>query len=207
VIFKKFIQFCKDAYQGHLTARWNAGLVKKYFPESKYIIEFSFEIAGNKYYSFSDLANIPYERGLMCLALYEQAKMNISREYLERHTEAMDTILNSKTINIYDIKTLNDQIKDRLALQLDVDLLYNLASVAFFDENENPVLYDAEYCKKKIAFWKKHKGVADFFLQKAITDFLPFLRNLNFDLQTYSMLNEYMNMLHFQRISMLNSKN
>jgi hypothetical protein len=116
--------------------------------------------------------------------------------------EVIRDVLRSNKIDIFKINMLNEQMGERLRLSLDVDLLYKLASIVFFDKNENPVLYDAEYCMKKIDFWKKHKGVADFFLQKPINELMPFLRNVDFDLDTYSQMNTELNQIHSENLSL-----
>ena len=197
----------KEWYQNFSTARWNAGLCKKYFPDHKYVIEFAFEVAGVQYFRFNDVYTLPYERGLMSIAVYEETRMRCSREYLIEHCRVIHELLrDSKKVDIFRINELNEQMRDRLNLATDVDLLYKLASVVFFDQNENPVLYDAEYNAKKIAFWKKHSGVADFFLQKPIVELIPFIQSYDFDLDAYSRLNAQLNEIHSERLRILNSK-
>jgi len=197
----------KKWYQAFNTARWNAGLCKKYFPDHKYVIEFAFEIAGNKYFRFNDVYTLPYERGLMAIAVYEETRMKCSREYLTEHCNAIAEILRDpKKVDIFRINELNEQMRERLNLAMDVDLLYKLASIVFFDANEPPVLYDADYNAKKITFWKKHRGVADFFLQKPVTELIPFIQSSEFDLDVYSELNERLNEVHLERLRIMNSK-
>ena len=181
---------------------------KKVFPNQKYMIEHAFTVAGVDYYRFADIFNLPYERGLMALAVYEELRMRVSREYLEKHIEAMRNILHAdKVVNVFKIDQLNEQLSERLNLVLDTDLLYKLASVAFFDKKENPAVYEPEYCQKKVEFWQQHKGVADFFLQKPLQELIPFLRSADFDLNTYSQINKALNKLHLERLQLCNSKN
>jgi len=175
---------------------------RKKFPEQKYMIEEAFEIGGKKYYRFTDVFNLPIERGLMSLMVYEESRMKCSVEYLQKHIEATRKLLHAGKIDIFRINQLNEQLNERINFVLDIDLLYKLASVVYFDENENPSLYDAEYCNKKIEFWKKNKEVADFFLQKPLTELLPYLRNVDFNLSEYSTVNEALNKLHSERLSM-----
>ena len=197
----------KNLYQEFNTARWNAGLTRKYFPDHKHIIEYAFEVAGVKYFRFNDVFNLPYERGLMSVAVYEETRMRCSREYLTEHCKAISEILRDpQKVDIFRINELNEQMKDRLNLATDVDLLYKLASIVFFDKKENPVLYDAEYNLKKIAFWKKHRGVADFFFQKPVVELIPFIRSSDFDLDSYSALNSQLNEVHLERIRLSSSK-
>lgn len=206
-LFSKLSYWCKSAYSEFNTARWNAGLCKKYFPEQKHVIEFAFEIAGVKYFQFNDVFTMPYERGLQAIAIYEETRMRCDREYLLEHCRVVAELLrDQKKLDIFKINALNEQMKVRLDLVLDVDLLYKLASVVYFDKNENPVLYDADYNLKKIAFWKKHRGVKDFFLQTPVNELIPFLNMSDFDLESYSKLNEGLNKIHSERLRTLISK-
>ncbi|MDR1762765.1 MAG: hypothetical protein LBR64_02240 [Dysgonamonadaceae bacterium] len=175
--------------------------VKKLFPTQKYMIVPAFTVAGVDYFMFDDTFNLPYERALYALSVYEETRMKCSREYLERHVEAVRKLLRSDKIEIFKINALNEQMSERLNLVLDVDLLYKLCSIVFFDKNENPAVYEMEYCKKKIEFWKKHKGVADFFLQEPITTLIPFLQKVDFDLDTYSEVNRNLNQIHSELLS------
>jgi hypothetical protein len=175
---------------------------KKKFPEQKYMIEDAFSIGGKKYYQFTDVFNLPIERGLMALMVYEETRMKCSVEYLQKHIEVTRNLLRSDKIDIFRINQLNEQLNERVNFVLDVDLVYRLAAVVYFDENENPSLYDSEYCKKKIEFWKKNKEISDFFLQQPLTELLPYLKNLDFDLSAYSTANRELNRIHSERLSM-----
>ena len=195
----------KEWYQEFETAKWNA-FARKHFPDHKFVIEPAFEVAGMQYFRFSDTANQPFERGLWSLAFYEEVRCRIDRDYLLEHTKAITDILREKTIDVFKINMLNEQMKERLELAMDVDLMYKLASVVFFDKNENPVLYDFAYNQKKIEFWKKHIGVHSFFLQKPLQELMPFLQTCNIDLETYSELNSQINEIHLERIRACQSK-
>jgi len=188
----------KDLFRKIFTRRKD---VKKLFPNNKHLIEYAFSVAGVDYYCFNDVFHTPYERGLLALPIYEETRMKCSREYLQKHVEAMRKLLHEPKIDIFKINQLNEQMNERLSLALDVDLLYKLASVVYFDKNENPYVYEAEYCKKKIEHWKAHKGVADFFLQAPIQELMPFLKSQNFDLDAYFPLNEKLNRIHLENLS------
>jgi hypothetical protein len=180
--------------------------VKQLFPNTEIVIEEAFKIDGETYYRFADLNNLPYKRGLMAYAVYNELDMRCTREYLEQHTKAIENILSKGEINVFDIKKLNDQMKQRLALDAETDLMYKLASVAYFDKNESPEGYDVEYNKKKIEKWKKHSSVEAFFLSKPLMELLPFLSNVGFDLNTYSELNKQLNEIHSDILHSLSSK-
>jgi predicted transcriptional regulator len=175
---------------------------KSKFPNVNHIIEESFDVGGLKYYQFADVFSLPYERALFALMIYEETRMKCTLEYLTKHVNVVRDMLRSDKIDIFKINQLNEQLNDRLHLALDVDLLYKLASVVFFDETENPILYDQAYCDKKIAHWKKHKGVTDFFLQQPLKTLIPFLENVDFNLDTYSQLNQDLNKVHSGKLSL-----
>jgi len=179
---------------------------KSIFPKSEHIIEWAFRVGDTDYYTYADVFSLPYERGLMAVAVYNELDMRLSRDYMGKHTNAMDELLGAKEIDIFKIKLLNDQIKQRMSLVTDVDLLYKIASVVYFDKNENPAIYEAEYNNKKIATWKEARGVNDFFTQKPIMELLPFLANVDVDLDIYSVLNYALNELHLEKIHTLLSK-
>lgn len=180
--------------------------VKQLFPNTEVIIEEAFKIDGTTYYRFADLNNLPYKRGLMAYAVYNELDMRCTREYLVLHADALNTILSKPEINVFDIKKLNDQMIQRLQLTTDIDLMYKLASVAYFDKNENPESYDTAYCEKKIAQWKKHASVEAFFLSQPLQELIPFLNNVDVDLNIYSELNKELNEIHSGVLRLLNSK-
>lgn len=180
--------------------------VKQLFPNTETVIKEAFKIGGVTYYTWEDLNSLNYKRALMAYMVYNELDMRCTREYLVLHTDALNTILSKPEINVFDIKKLNDQMMQRLQLTTDVDLMYKLASVAYFDKNENPDSYDQVYNEKKIANWKKNESVEAFFLSKPLMELIPFLSNVDVDLNTYSELNKELNEIHLGVLRLLNSK-
>lgn len=179
--------------------------VKELF-KSDVVIEPAFKVGNKTYYRFADINNLPYKRGLMAFAVYAELDMRCTREHLVLHTDAIDTLIKSNEIDIFKIKQLNDQLRQRLQLTTDIDLMYKLASVAYFDENEQPESYDSAYAQKKIEFWKANAGVADFFLSQPMLELMPFLQSVDVDLEAYSNLNKELNQIHSDAIRLLSSK-
>lgn len=175
--------------------------------QQKYRIEYAFTSGGTKYYRYADIANLPYERGLSAMCVYDEITMRCSREYLTKHVEAMQQLLKSKEIDIFRINTLNEVLAQRLRMTTDVNLMYKLASIVFFDKTENPLVYEPEYAEKKIAKWRKDKGVHDFFMQTPLLDLMPFLRNVGVDLDIYTRLNDQLNQLQQEILHTVTSTN
>lgn len=180
--------------------------VKSIFGNTDSVIEWAFTVGGIDYYRFADINNLSYKRGLMAVSVYNELDMRCSREYLMLHTKAVEDILKSKEIDIYKINAINEQMKQRLKLTTDVDLMYRVASVAFFDKNESPDSYDATYSERKIEHWRQHAGVADFFLSLPLKGLIPYLQNVDVDLDTFGELNKELNEIHLALLRSMSSK-
>jgi hypothetical protein len=173
------------------------------FPLAKHEIKYAFTVKGVEYFQFADFNNIPALRGLKTTVFYEEMRCKCTVDFLKLHTEAIDNLLlpkPGKSINVYEIKKLNDQLKQRLDLALDIELAYKIASVVFFDKKENVTDYDYNYNAKKIAFWKANSGVQDFFLQQPLIELLPVLKDMQGNLSMYSLVVEKLNSLHLDTL-------
>lgn len=173
--------------------------------KQKYRIEYAFTCGGTKYYRFADITNLPYERGLMALQVYNEVDMRCSRQFLLHYADTIDQLLHQPQIDIFKINQLNEILKQRLTLIADTDLLYRLAAVCFFDKTENPAVYEPDYAEKKIAKWRKDKGVHDFFTQMPLLELMPFLQNVDTDLDTYSAMCDELNKIHSECLRLASS--
>lgn len=134
----------------------------------------AFEVEGKTYSQFTDSFNIPSERAFAALHHYEKLMRRADDRYLKTFSEAIDGILSHPTIvKIGELSKLNNDLKERLNMFFPPNLIYDLASVLFFDETENPYTYDQAYAEKKISIWKKHKDITDFFLLMPFRSLIP----------------------------------
>ena len=173
------------------------------FKGSKQVIEFAFSVGGIYYYQHTDVANMPYKRALKSVSVYNELLMKCNLNYLIAHTEATEKILNKggSSLNIlFEVKKLNAQLKERLTWIFDEDLVYKLASIRFFDKNENPEDYDWKYCQKKIKHWKRHEEAGAFFLREPIARLIPFLKELDVNVESYSQVQKMANEQHLENI-------
>lgn len=175
-------------------------LKRNHYPLADSQKEYVFTSGGTPYYRFTDFNNIPALRGMKTMVFYEEMSMKCSLDYLQKHVEAVDNILTKPQINIFDIKKLNDQLKQRLDIAIETELVYKIASIVFFDDKEDIRDYDFSYNAKKIAHWKKHEADA-FFLLKPVQELVPALKDLNGNLQKYSQVVRELNALHLENIS------
>jgi hypothetical protein len=140
---------------------------------------------------------MPYQRALKCLTAYEELRMKCTHEYLSWHVKAVENALRgsegkgSVVVNLNELSTLNNNLKQRLEQWvIDLNLAYRLASIVFFDKTENPVDYDFKYGNEKIEHWKKHNTMDVFFSKVPIQRLLPFLKDLEMNLEIYSVVVE-----------------
>jgi len=166
---------------------------KAFFTDAKHIIVYAFSMGERHYFRFDDVLNTPYDRALKCLVYYKELDMNCDRPFLKAHTEAIDNLLMKGKFTIDDlitVKDLNNQLKQRLELPKEPELMYKFASVVFFDQHENPYTYEFKYGENKIRFWKKNAGLTDFFLQKPLLELIPYLQYAGENLETFSQMTE-----------------
>ncbi len=176
---------------------------KQYFPDAKHIIIYAFSIGERHYFRFDDTINLPYERALNTLVYYKELEMNTDRAFLQAHTEAFDNALSKTKITLdtlVELKKLNDQLKQRIDLPKEPDLMYKLASVVFFDQYENPAVYEFKYGEKKIKAWKKNTELKDFFLSKPIMELIPYLEYAGENLEQFSRMTEKFTQQHLDNL-------
>jgi hypothetical protein len=170
-------------------------------PASKYRIKKAFVCGGVEYYQFDDVFNLPYQRGLTAITFFREMQMNCDRDFLMSFCDAKANI-GQKIIDSMSVKNnkldlnktiallnqsaqLDINLKERVAMITDADLIYKLASVVFFDKSESPTHYEHGYNQKKIEFWKKNASMYDFFLQMPVQELVPFLKQSAGDTQQY----------------------
>ena len=169
------------------------------FATDKRIVE-AFTLEGITYYTFDDIFNIPVERAFSAIDYYNEMQQRCTRDYLISHLDAQDEILSSKKIDITKLAQLNLNLRERLEMIFDADLLYKLASVVYFDSSESPYKYDYKYGVEKIRRFKK-ADVDAFFLKTPIRNYLPFKDISAEDLQTYIAVGSQVNLVHLKTLS------
>jgi hypothetical protein len=174
-------------------------LKRSSYPVTKHETKYAFTCGGVDYYQFDDFNNTPAMRGMKTVVFFEEMKMKCTVDFLKLHVEAVDNLVRSTKIDIFEIKKLNDQLKQRLDLALDHELIYKLASIVFFDKKENIEDFDFGYNAKKIQHWKKHLA-NDFFLLQPLQELVPVLKDIEGNFQMYSQVVQELNQLHLDNL-------
>jgi len=151
--------------------------------------QFAFECGGVKYFEFVDKNNLPYQRGLDALTFFQELQNGVTKEYLLDHVKIMSGILSQTKIDIGKVAVHNNRLSERLNYLVSKDIIYKIASIAFIDENENPLSYDTKYNESKIQNWKDN-GADAFFLSQPMRRLIPFLKEYGETSVTYLMVVE-----------------
>lgn len=171
-------------------------------------IDYSFTCGGVNHFQFKEDFNIPCERAMDGLHVYQEFKNRTDDVFLKAHCAAKQTLYKKNPINIFELKKLDDQLEERLTLALPPPrIIATLASVLYFDETENPYQYDRGYAEEKIKRWRTEKIFIDdkeegydFFLSKPINDLLPSTNFSESDFQSYLKITEKIDKIHLQTI-------
>lgn len=159
-------------------------------------VELAFVHEGVEYFKFVNEQNIPCERAFAALDVYEELNQRLTREYLESMFDGLKSALNKGDL----VKAANivEFARQRMEHVTNVEILYKLASVLYFDKNENCYSYDREYNEKKMARWKEDKDIAAFFLKTPLGDFLPSFDGSSMNIQLYTLAQNKENLRHLR---------
>jgi len=168
------------------------------------IIE-AFKSQGVQYYQFEDINQMMTGRAFTCVDYYHELSMRCTREYLEKHCDAMETVLSKTSINIIEIATIHSQLKERLTMIVDPDIVFKIASVVYFTKDESPWSYDFKYNQKKIETWKSLE-MDDFFFMIRVQDLIPIGDLSKVDFATYMKMGTEINKRNLANLSTMMSE-
>lgn len=175
-------------------------------------ISYAFTCGETHYFNFTDAFNIPSGRAHDAMHIYQQYSNRIDDEFLRENSKARQNIYTKNPIVVFDLKKLDDQIDERLNMQMPPPrMIEQLASVYYFDQNENPYTFDRAYGEQKVKKWRStpitiidedgEKETHDFFLSPPIRSLIPFSELQEQDFQMYLRIAEKVDELHLKTIS------
>jgi hypothetical protein len=86
---------------------------------------------------------------------------------------------------LYEIGILAHRLKEQMELSYSLVRQLKLASVLYFDEQENPLDYQHPYNQAKIKTWLQNNDIDGFFLNLPDYGFMPSTTELNKNFQTF----------------------
>lgn len=158
----------------------------KWHKETRHIIIPAFTWKGIDYFQLDDYMNIPCKRALEAIRIYEEFNNRASRSFMLAQCDLMDAAINDGKLT--QVARINKDIRDRLEMVYSPDLVINLASIIYFDKNEDPLSYEVDYNKKKVKAWREG-GLNPFFLQLPLSELMPSLDFSKIGSQTLTHLN------------------
>jgi hypothetical protein len=167
-------------------------------------VELAFVLDGVQYFQFVNDTNMPYERAMAASDIYLEFENRVDKTYLKGLFASCLELMNKG--KLIESASLILKAQERLNHITYVDGLYRLASVKYFDKNENVYKYDYEYNEKKIEKWKKH-NIDSFFLKIPIKDLIPSLDILQENLSRISELETEVLLSHLKSFSQNLSEN
>lgn len=146
-------------------------------------------------------------RALCAITFYEEFQMRCDKNYLEKHCKAIDILLSDpKRLMIGAIAVLHENLKERVRLAPYPDHIYKLASVMFFDDNEDPFSYDFRYNVEKIKRWKEDPEMLPFLVEQPLKELMPFGALARPSLQMYLNLKNAEDEHHMKKLDEILSK-
>ena len=171
-------------------------------------IEKVFVIDGVNYYKYQDISKVKNRRIHIINDFYNELAMGATRDFLLKHTEAIDTILSSSTIDIFKIKTLNMQFQERLDMIYVTDIIYKIASVIYFTKDEDYMDYDDLLGREKVKLFKaqdKKDKKMSFFFGTLFSNIIGSTNISDKDLITYMTVGTQITQEHLKTISTISS--
>ena len=179
----------------------------EFFIKPEHQVEVAFTQNGIEYMQFVDSFKIPSSRSLVALDFYRALQMGCDVNFLKKHTAAHKKITGDRnSIDIGKLALMNLQLEERVNYIKPKELYLDLASVLYFDHNENPYDFEREYAEKKKDLWREDQAVLDFFLCQLMPSLLPYLKQSGVSSLNYFHEVEKINQMHLDTLSSILSK-
>lgn len=137
----------------------------KFLVKPKSTVIHAFDSGGVPYFKFESLDKLPIKRFNAFREALRYEEMKVDATYLKGFIEGVKECLNSG--KLYDAMVLLSHMEERVQNITDVELLYHMASILYFDYSENPNDFDQKHASVKIALWQKD-DIDDFFLKSQL---------------------------------------
>lgn len=131
---------------------------------------------GVQYYAYADDFDIPILRANEIQRRIELIRAGMGEKNLLMFCDAMDAELSKSKINLRNITKIITEIRERISLWVDMDLLFDTVAFTYIREDEDPARIDEEIHKQKIAQFRKDSmgGLYDFFYTAGLTEYIPY---------------------------------
>ncbi len=152
-------------------------------------IEYAFTSGGVNYFKFVAEVNVPFQRAVAARDIFTEELWQINPDYLRGWNNGLINLLMDKKKKdekkLYEIGILASRLKEQMEMSVSLLRQLKLATVVYFDEQENPLDYQYPYNKTKLEHWMKHNDVEGFFLTLPEYAYLPSLTEYSTNFPNY----------------------
>jgi hypothetical protein len=152
-------------------------------------IEFAFCSGGVNYFKFVTEVNVPFQRAVAARDIFTEELWQINPDFLRGWNNGLINLLMDKKKKddkkLYEVGVMASRLKEQMEMSVSLLRQLKLATVVYFDEQENPLDYQYPYNKAKLDHWMKHNDVEGFFLNLPEYAYLPSLTEYSTNFPTY----------------------
>jgi hypothetical protein len=152
-------------------------------------IEFAFCSGGVNYFKFVTEVNVPFQRAVAARDIFTEELWQINPDFLRGWNNGLINLLMDKKKKddkkLYEVGVMASRLKEQMEMSVSLLRQLKLATVVYFDEQENPLDYQYPYNKAKLEHWMKHNDVEGFFLKLPEYAYLPSLTEYSQNFPTY----------------------
>ena len=167
-------------------------------------IEYAFTSGGVNYFKFVAEVNVPFQRAVAAKDIFTEELWQINPDFLRGWNNGLINLLMDKKKKdekkLYEIGILASRLKEQMELSMSLVRQLKLATVVYFDEQENPLDYQYPYNKQKLEHWMKHNDVEGFFLNLPEYAFLPSLTEYSTNFPNYLQAETLQNLNNLKHI-------
>jgi hypothetical protein len=152
-------------------------------------IEYAFTSGGVKYFKFVSEVNVPFQRAVAARDIFTEELWQINPDFLRGWNNGLINLLMDKKKKddkkLYEVGIMASRLKEQMEMSVSLLRQLKLATVVYFDEQENPLDYQYPYNKQKLEHWMKSNDVEGFFLTLPEYAYLPSLTEYSTNFPTY----------------------
>jgi hypothetical protein len=132
---------------------------------------------------------VPFQRAVAARDIFTEELWQINPDFLRGWNNGLINLLMDKKKKddkkLYEVGIMASRLKEQMEMSVSLLRQLKLATVVYFDENENPLDYQYPYNKQKLEHWMKSNDVEGFFLNLPEYAYLPSSTEFSMNFQTY----------------------
>jgi hypothetical protein len=146
--------------------------------------QFTCKVTGKDYFKMVNDLNLSAERAFAAQDIYAELEQKTDTLYHEGSYKAILEFLSQGKNMDAGMVAWNglERIQKHIT---NWDLMYKLASVLYFDADENVYRYDVAYNEEKIKAWQQDKDIEGFFLKTGFGEYLRLFNSSGMNLSLY----------------------